>query len=59
METTPFRVKHNRDQEKVGLQKKSKTIKMSLDPITLIEDYLNEIGNATRDATMELLHQFE
>lgn len=59
LETTLFRIKCNRYVEKVGLRKKSKASKTFLDPITLTEGYLNNIDDTVRDATAELLQQFE
>lgn len=55
METTPFCIKRTRGPEKLGLQKKSKSIKTSLDLITLTEGDLNDIGDMMRDAIAELL----
>lgn len=51
LETTPFHAKHNRDPEMVGPQNKSKANKTSLNPITLTEGDLNDIGDTVRDAT--------
>lgn len=48
-----YRIKHPREQEKVGPRKKSKASKTSLDPITLIEGDLNGIGDTVRDFTTE------
>lgn len=59
LETTPFQVKRTREQEKVGSRKKCQARKSSLDPVTLIEGDLNDIGDMVRDATVELLQQFE
>lgn len=55
LETTPFHTKRTRDPEKLGPRNKSKTRKSYLDPITLIEEELNDIGDMVQDATMELL----
>jgi len=56
---TPLPTKHNRDPEKVGPWKKSKASKTSLDPITLMEGPLNDIGDKVKDATVKLLQQFK
>jgi len=56
---TPFRIKYTRGPEKVGLRKKSKATKTSLYLITLTKGDLNDIGDTVRDATAELLQQFE
>lgn len=50
-----FCIKHPRGQEKVGLQKKFKANKMSMDSNTLTEGDLNDIGDKVLDATVELL----
>lgn len=42
-----------------GPRKKSKVTKPPLDPITLIEGDLDEIGDKVCDTTTELLHQFK
>ena len=52
-------IKHPREQEKGGLRKKSKATKTLLDPITLIEGDLHDIGDTVQDVTMEALQQFE
>ena len=56
---TSNHIKHPREQEKVGLRKKSKASKVSLDPITLTEGDLHDIGDAVQDVTTEALQQFE
>lgn len=58
-ESTPFRIKCIWEQENEGSQKKSKASKSSLDPITLTEGELDDIIDKVRDATTELLQQFE
>jgi len=55
---TPLRTKHTKDPKKEGPRKKSKSSKTSLDPITLTEGDLNDIGDMVQDATAELLQQF-
>lgn len=50
-EGTPFSVKWYREQGKEGSWKKSKVTKPSLDPITLIDNDLDEIGDKVRDTT--------
>lgn len=55
METTPFQIKCNKEEEKVGMWKKSKASKNSLNPITLTKGNLNDIDDVVRDATMKLL----
>ncbi len=52
-------IKHPREKEKAGSRKKSKATKTLLDPITLIEGDLHDIGDTMRDVTMEALQQFE
>jgi len=55
VETTPFQIKCNKEEEKVGMWKKSKASKNSLNPITLTKGNLNDIDDVVRDATMKLL----
>lgn len=45
-EMTPFCIKCTIGRKKVGSRKKSKASNTSLDPITLIEGDLNDIGDA-------------
>ncbi len=45
--------------EQVGPRKKTKASKTSLDPITLTEGDLHDIGETVRDVTAEALQQFE
>lgn len=52
-------MKRYREQEKEGPWKKFKATNPSLEPITLIEGYLNEIEDKVCDTTVEVLHQFE
>lgn len=52
-------IKHPRELEKRGSRKKSKATKTSLDPITLTEGDLHDIGDTVIDVTMEALQQFE
>jgi len=54
-----FQIKHNQEPKKVGRRKKSKANKTSLNPITLIEGDLNDIGDTVRDATTKLLQRFK
>jgi len=54
-EITPFWVKRIREKDKVGLRKKPKAKKSSLDPINLTKGDLNDISDTVRDATTELL----
>ena len=44
-------IKHSRELEKGRYKKKSKATKTSLDPITLTEDDLYDIGDTVRDVT--------
>jgi len=55
LETTLFCTRSTRDLEEVGLWKKSKASKTSLDLITLIEGYLKDVGDTVRDSTTKLL----
>lgn len=50
LESTPFEVKQNREQEKEGLRKKSKATKSSLDLITSTEHDLEDLMGKVRDA---------
>ena len=59
LQVTSAHLKRPREQEKGGLRKKSKATKTSLDPITLTEGNLHEIGDMVRDVTAEALQQFE
>ena len=52
-------MKRNWEQEKEGPRKKTKATMSSIDLIPLIEGNLDEIGDKVRDATIELLQQFE
>lgn len=45
LESTPFHVKRHRGQENEGQRKKTKASKLSLDPITLKESDLYDIGD--------------
>jgi len=53
--TTSDHIKHPREQEKVGSRKKYKANKVSLDPITLTEGDLHDIGDMVQDVTAEEL----
>lgn len=53
------RIKRPRELEKGGSRKKSKATKTSLDPITLTEGDLHDIGDIVGDVTAEALQQFE
>jgi len=53
------RIKCPRELEKGGSKKKSKATKASLDPITLTEGKLYDIGDTVRDVTTKALQQFE
>ena len=48
-------IKHPREQEKGGLRKKYKATKTLLDPITLTEGDLHEIGDTVQDVIAEAL----
>jgi len=50
-----YHIKCPRKQEKVGSRKKSKTGKALLDPITLREGDLIDIGDMVWDVTIEVL----
>lgn len=52
-------IKHLRELEKGGSIKKSKATKTSLDPITLTEGDLYDIGDTIMDVTAKALKQFE
>jgi len=52
-------IKCPRELEKGGSRKKSKATKTSLDPITLMEGNLHDIGDTVRDVTVEAPQQFE
>ena len=56
---TAFRVKSYREQQNEGPSQKSKVTKPPLEPITLIEGDLNEIGDKVCDTTTKLLRKFE
>lgn len=58
-QATSARIKHPREQEKGGSRKKAKATKMSLDPITLTEGDLHDIGDMGQDVTLEALQQFD
>lgn len=45
LKTALYCIKIPREYEKVGPQKKFKASKTSLDPITLTEGYLNDVGD--------------
>jgi len=48
-------IKHPREQEKGGSRKNSKATETSLDPITLIDGELHDIGDMVRDVSAEAL----
>jgi len=52
---TSSHIKQLRESEKGGSRKKSKANKTSLDPITLTERDLYDIGDTVRDVTIEAL----
>jgi len=52
-------VKQYKEQEKEGLYKNMKATKSSLDPITLTEGDLDDIGDKVWGTTSELMQQFE
>jgi len=56
---TSVHIKCPREHEKRGSRKKSKATKTSLNPITLTEGDLHDIGDMVRDVTSEALQQFE
>lgn len=58
-QVTSTRIKHLREEKKGGSRKKYKATKTSLDPITLTEGDLYDIGDTVRDVTIEALQQFE
>lgn len=58
-EMTSNCIKNPREQEKLWSRKKSKASKASLNPITLTEGDLHEIGDTVRDVTVEALQQFK
>ena len=58
-QTTSTQLKRPCPQEKIASQKKTKASKTSLDPITVTEGYLHDIGETMRDATVEALQHFE
>jgi len=50
---TSTQLKHQRPQERIVLQKKTKASKTSLDPITLTKGDLHGIGETVRNVTAE------
>lgn len=52
-------IKHLREMEKGVSRKKFKATKTSMDPITLMEGDLYDIGDIVSDVTMEALQQFQ
>lgn len=51
----PAHIKFPREQEKRGSRNKSKATKTSLDPITLTEGDLDDIGDTVQNVTAEAL----
>lgn len=58
-QATSARIKCPRGKEKGGSRKKLKATKTLLDPITLREGDLHDIGDTVWDITTEALQQFE
>lgn len=58
-QTMSNHIKCPMEQEKVGSRKKSNANKALLDPITLTEGDLHDIGDMVQDVTAKALQQFE
>ena len=54
--STQLKCKH--PTERTGLRKKVKALKLSIDPITLTEGDLHDIGKTVHDVTFEALQNF-
>lgn len=54
-QTTSTQLKHQHLSERTGPHKKVKVSKMSIDPITLTEGYLHDIGETVPDVTINAI----
>lgn len=56
--TESTQLRHPHTAERAVLRKKVKALKLAMDPITLIEGDIHDIGETVHDVTNDALHDF-